>query len=288
MTNVNITGKGADLVQSGLADFLKLNTVTATSTELVATASFRLFHQKFTITNKFEGKDFTYNSADRFTGGKVTDWSFDATEDGRPIASLTISDFAISAVKLVKLMKEDSPRALLSEIFSGDDIFTTARTKSTSEVNINGYGGDDSIGGSAGNDKLAGGADDDVLAGGAGKDALRGGTGTDTLRGNVGGDQFIFDAALGPDNIDHILDFATGSDTIVLENRVFNELAAGNLDSDAFFIGIRATDSDDRVVYNSTSGKLYFDLDGKGGGKQVFFAQLEAELNLLDTDFRVI
>ena len=288
MAIVKITGVGADLVNPVLSDYLKFDTVTATSTELVSTGSFRIFHDKVTVTNIFEGEDFTYNNGDRFTGGKVTDWLTDGTRDGRPFAGLDISDFVISAAKLFKLVKEDSPRALLSQIFAGDDIVTTARTKSSSEVNINGYGGDDSIGGSAGNDKLAGGAGDDGLSGGAGKDALRGGAGMDTLRGTFGGDRFIFDAALGPANVDQILDFNAGSDTIVLENRVFNGLASGSLDPDAFFIGIRAADSDDRVVYNSTSGKLYFDHDGKGGDKQVLFAQLAAELNLLDTDFQII
>ena len=287
MAIVKITGAGADMVDPDLSDFVKFDTVTATPTKLVSTAS-DPDNPKLELTNTFEGHDFTYNSANRFTGGKVTDWFTGATRDGRPFASITISDFVISAAKLFKLVKENSSNALLSQIFSGDDIFTTARTKSTSEVSINGYGGDDSIGGSAGHDKLAGGAGDDDLSGGAGRDVLRGGAGMDTQRGGAGGDQFIFDAALGLANVDHILDFVAGKDMIVLQDRVFSGFAPGGLDPASFIIGIRAADSDDRVVYNATSGKLYFDHDGKGGDRQILFAQLETALNLLDTDFQIV
>ena len=81
-----------------------------------------------------------------------------------------------------------------------------------------GVRGDDRLYGGAGDDRLEGSYGADKLYGGAGADRLRGGVGSDTLSGGGGADLFVFDAALGPDNVDRIADFNPRADTIRLED----------------------------------------------------------------------
>ena len=73
MAIVKITGAGADMVEPGLSAFVKFDTVKATPAQLVSTMSDPDI-PKLELTNTFEGEDFTYYGADRFIGGKVTDW----------------------------------------------------------------------------------------------------------------------------------------------------------------------------------------------------------------------
>ena len=82
-------------------------------------------------------------------------------------------------------------------------------------------------------------------------------TGTHTLVGNGGADVFVFKhspgAASGFDNpnsnanVDTILDFTTGEDTIELAGSIFTALSEGTLDPDAFVLGTEALDADDRI-----------------------------------------
>jgi len=134
----------------------------------------------------------------------------------------------------------------------------------------------DTLKGDAGNNRLDGYAGNDSLIGNGGDDLLRGGGGNDTLTGGTGLDIFRFDVAPNAaTNLDTITDFNAADDTIELENAVFAKLAttgvlaAGNLST----TGV-ATDADDYVVYNSTTGALYYDADGNGGGAAVQFALL--------------
>ena len=57
---------------------------------------------------------------------------------------------------------------------------------------------------------------------------IDGGAGADTLVGGGGADVFAFNTALGGGNIDGIVDFAAGSDRIMLDDAMFG-LALGSL-----------------------------------------------------------
>jgi len=46
---------------------------------------------------------------------------------------------------------------------------------------------------------------------------------------------------------------------------VFTGLAAGTLAPGALNLGSSASEADDRILYDPTSGALYFDHDGSGG-----------------------
>ena len=118
-----------------------------------------------------------------------------------------------------------------------------------------------------------------ILKGGAGNDVLRGGLGADTLAGGRGRDIFIFDTA--PTSRDTITDFSHAEgDKIQLGKAVFTGLThLGALTADEFYAAAGATnahDSSDRVIYDTTSGILYYDKDGLGGSAAVQIAQLSA------------
>ena len=103
-----------------------------------------------------------------------------------------------------------------------------------------------------------------------------------------GSDTFLFSTALGPTNVDRIYDFDPIADTIRLEDAIFGGLSLGSLSPGAFGLGPIAAQADDRIIYDPTSGKLYFDADGIGGMAQVHFATLNAGLSLTSADFFVV
>ena len=65
--------------------------------------------------------------------------------------------------------------------------------------------------------------------GNAGDNRLNGGGGVDVLRGFGGNDTFLFDQPLGSGNVATILDFAPGTDGILLDNDAFEGLLEGEL-----------------------------------------------------------
>jgi Ca2+-binding RTX toxin-like protein/uncharacterized OB-fold protein len=138
---------------------------------------------------------------------------------------------------------------------------------------------------------LRGNAASDVLSGMAGNDTLNGGLGNDILQGGSGNDVFRFDSLPNSStNMDTISDFSVADDTIQLENAIFTSLTAtGTLAVGLFVAGAGATaaDANDFVVYDSTSGALYYDGDGSGGGTAVQIALLGIGLGLTNTDFFV-
>jgi Ca2+-binding RTX toxin-like protein len=135
---------------------------------------------------------------------------------------------------------------------------------------------DNSLTGNYRTDSLLGGAGDDVLDGRRGADRLVGGAGNDALRGGAGADQFVFDSALnGVSNVDQVLDFAAG-DRLVLNDAIFGALAGGvsaaHLASGAGLSA--ATTASQHLLYDTTSGSLYYDADGAGGSAATLFAVL--------------
>jgi Ca2+-binding RTX toxin-like protein len=154
---------------------------------------------------------------------------------------------------------------------------------------LNGGIGDDGLIGGFGNDSLQGGQGDDRLRGGPGDDRLNGGLGADTLTGSFGFDKFVFSTDLGAGNVDTVRGFNVSFDIILLDNAVFTGLSAGVLANGAFHIGANATDTSDRVIYNSNTGALYFDPDGVGGVTQTQFATLlGSPNNVAASEFFVI
>jgi len=143
--------------------------------------------------------------------------------------------------------------------------------------------------GLGGSDRLFGGVGADVLQGGVGNDFHNGGTGVDQIITGSGFDTILFNAPLGIANFDRVLDFAPVFDTMQLENSVFVGLTAGAfLPATDFHIGAAAADASDRIIYNSATGNLFFDVDGTGGIGQVLFADLASGLAMTASDFFVV
>ncbi|WP_444462305.1 calcium-binding protein [Rhodobacter capsulatus] len=128
------------------------------------------------------------------------------------------------------------------------------------------------------------------LTGNRGANLLNGGWGADTLTGGAGQDAFLFNTALAGGNVDRITDFSVIDDQIRLENAVFVGVSAGALAASAFTANRSglATDALDRVIYETDTGRLYFDADGTGASQRVLFAVLETGLAMTAADFLVV
>lgn len=130
--------------------------------------------------------------------------------------------------------------------------------------------------------------------GGDGDDTLNGGLGNDTLIGGDGEDTFIFNTKLNKSsNVDTIFDFFSEDDSIHLSLSIFKALSLNQLSNDAFNSGADMTtaqDVTDRIIYNTTTGALYYDPDGNlTKGKIVQFATLSDHPdNVSAADFWVI
>ena len=141
-------------------------------------------------------------------------------------------------------------------------------------------------------DSLIGGAWGQNLAGQGGVDTVWGASGVDTLWGGGGADAFVF-REMGSANADRISDWASGSDEVHLDDSAFTSIGAlGDFAaSDARFNANStgtATDTSDRVVYNTSTGQLYYDADGSGGGARELIATFTGNPTVAATDFSVI
>ena len=102
-------------------------------------------------------------------------------------------------------------------------------------------------------------------------------------------DTFEFASALSASNVDTITDFEVGTDVISLENAIFTALSATpNLTAAEFVAGAAAGDATDRIIYDDTTGALFYDEDGTGAAVQQQFAVLSTGLALSETDFVIV
>lgn len=124
----------------------------------------------------------------------------------------------------------------------------------------------------------------DNISGRDGDDVLAGGLGRDTLKGGLGDDQFEL-ASLEADDAEKIIDFDRAADLIALDRHVYQmtEVKPGHL-----VIGNAAGDANDRLIYDDTTGKLFFDADGTGAEAKVLIATFTGAPALSAGDFVVI
>jgi Ca2+-binding RTX toxin-like protein len=149
-----------------------------------------------------------------------------------------------------------------------------------------GNSGDNNITGNSGANTLNGSGGNDVIDGAAGNDLIYGSAGNDSLKGGTGLDRFLFNSALGSTNVDKILDFSAPNDTISLDRAIFAKAGAnGTLSAAAFRQGSAAADASDRIVYEVSTGKMFYDADGAGGAAQVLFATVTPGAALTNADF---
>jgi Ca2+-binding RTX toxin-like protein len=142
------------------------------------------------------------------------------------------------------------------------------------------------------NDMLTGNASAQNLTARAGADTLAGAGGVDTLWGGAGADTFIF-RETGTANADTIGDWSSGSDEIALDNAAMSALGADGafVAGDARFWASStgtAHDANDRVLFNTGTGQLYYDADGNGSGAAQLIATVQAGATVVATDISVI
>ncbi|MBW4577300.1 MAG: calcium-binding protein [Aphanothece sp. CMT-3BRIN-NPC111] len=137
----------------------------------------------------------------------------------------------------------------------------------TAAINGTGNALNNTIKGNAATNILNGGTGIDTLTGLAGNDILVGGFGNDILTGGTGADSFRFNAPT--EGIDRIADFKLlDNDILQISAAGFGGgLAVGTLASNMFLSGsgaTTATNANQRFIYNSANGGLFFDADGNG------------------------
>ena len=210
-----------------------------------------------------------------FPQGTITGGTFTNLDTG--LLWATLSGLPDIDVTQLIIMAAD-PTTTLDDygnyFFGGDDV-------------MEGGAASDILAGYAGKDSLAGGTGRDLLLGGRGGDDINGGLGRDRLAGNSGGDAFVFDAAAGRANADRIADFGKGADTIVLDTAVFVRIGA-TLDGTEFVTGASASAASHRIIYNDTTGEIFFDRDGDGARAQKLFTIVDAGTSLSAADFDML
>lgn len=139
-----------------------------------------------------------------------------------------------------------------------------------------------------------------VIVGNASNNVINGGGGIDTMTGGLGSDTFVFDTALTPFLFNTITDFTAGTDFIQLSSvatnvnpvgPLFGGLTAGALQAAEFVSAAgmpAATAATAQILYDSTTGIVYYDSDGTGVNAATAFVQLTGVPALTAADFVVV
>jgi Ca2+-binding RTX toxin-like protein len=172
---------------------------------------------------------------------------------------------------------------------TGNDTLTGGAGNDT----ISGNAGADLLQGMGGNDSLLGGAGWDTLQGGDGNDWLQPGLWSDTVTGGAGSDSFVWGES-GNNTRDSVTDFVSGVDEVLLDNASMTALGANAswaAGDGRFWSAAGATsghDADDRLVYNTNTGNLYYDADGSGAGAAQVIATFQGGVVITSSDITVI
>lgn len=152
---------------------------------------------------------------------------------------------------------------------------------------LTGNDGPNVLKGIEGDDTLVGLGGNDTLVGGPGIDFLAGDAGNDRLTGNGDGDGFLFRVAPTPANADVITDFDPSQDVIGLSAAIFTGLDAGILDASRLRIGPAATNSSHRVIYDSVTGRVFFDGDGSGVSQAQLICTIPVKLDITPANVEI-
>jgi Ca2+-binding RTX toxin-like protein len=209
--------------------------------------------------------------------------------------------FAATTAGTLTLLAGDTG---IERVVIGTGTAAAAVATATTALNVNaasaanaltiiGNAGINTLTGTSSSDSIDGAAGNDILLGGAGNDTLIGGNGNDVLTGGLDSDVFVFNfAPNATTNRDTITDFVSANDDIWLARSTMTGLGpVGAIDSADFRSGAGITtagDATDRVIYNTSTGALFYDADGLGGAAAVQFAQLNGNPALSFSDILII
>jgi serralysin len=154
--------------------------------------------------------------------------------------------------------------------------------------NLFGSDQNDQLTGNAAANVLRGGSGADRLSGLGGNDTLIGDAGADTMTGGAGADSFAWAPFAGTERV---TDFRSGIDELALFPTA--ELGAeGDFapNDPRFFAAAGATaghDASDRVIYDTSTGRAYYDPDGSGAEPSMLMFILDGRPALAATDITV-
>jgi Ca2+-binding RTX toxin-like protein len=229
---------------------------------------------------RYTGKDFEFGSNGDPVKGIIK--GIQAVAGGIPEITFKITGLNLDIATLKSALKSSTKvddALLINSIFSGNDTFKGGR-------------GADKFYGLDGKDKLYGNDGKDTLNGGNGTDTIAGGKGDDRLTGGASADTFLFDTTIktiSSSNIDRITDFNAAEDKIRIDASIIDDsLAVGALAEAAFVIGDTSLSSVSgaRIVYDNTTGALYW--DAPGGKKMYQFATLDGTPAVTFENFEIV
>jgi VCBS repeat-containing protein len=204
----------------------------------------------------------------------------------------TLTDSGAVTLTVIDTISNADTITLTNNDFSYIDGQSGGDTITGPGIVVDGNAGIDTFVGNNGNDVLSGGAGNDKLSGNENGDTLTGGAGADLLTGGNGNDFFRF--SLTTEGIDTITDFSNSGggndDAFQLAAAGFGAIGAA-LDAAEFLSAAgatAATTAAHRIIYNTTTGDLYYDADGTGGTAAVQIAVLGGAPTLTIADFVIV
>jgi len=225
---------------------------------------------------------FTYNVLDPSgtVDGLMINNTADMSSDSYRL-QLIFLDTSPNVDDVISAILDSDPRPLWTgqDLTIYGDAFNDVLVGGTGTDDLWGFGGNDKLIGGGGVDLLSGDIGADNLNGGGAADILAGGAGKDVLTGGTGADGFLFDIK-GNSHADTIKDFKkVDGDLIFFDNSVFTKLTGNALTLDGMLAngafkqanditltGGATVDGNDRVLYNPTDGKFYYDTNGSADG----------------------
>jgi len=171
---------------------------------------------------------------------------------------------------------------------AGNDTILVNGTANADTINLGGITFTSGTTTTAGLSVVAAGGND-TITGTAGSDTITGGAGSDTISTGNGNDVVIFDS---PATTDTITDYVVANDSIQLSKAAMAGLGlVGALTAPEFESGAGLTAAASvtgRIVYNTTTGALYYDADGSGATAAVQIATFTSAPVLVVGEFAII
>ncbi len=135
-----------------------------------------------------------------------------------------------------------------------------------------------------------------LISGNSADNIINGRGGIDVLTGGAGNDTFVFDVEMNQSkNLAKITDFDGSYDKLKLDHSIFEALAVVNVGGEQFLaasafklMGSSPIDANDRIIYDSSVGGLFYDKDGSGSNySAVKFASLGNMTGVNNLDFEI-
>jgi hypothetical protein len=127
---------------------------------------------------------------------------------------------------------------------------------------------------------------DNTIVTGSGNDVVTAGAGANTVTLGAGADTLVFNSLTGAETV---TDFNVSADKIQLSLDAYPTLdSTGSLTSNMFEAAAAATHATTRIVYDVSTGNLFYDADGSGSTAAVLIGTLSNKPVLTTTLFTIV